>query len=330
MHIYNLDQWKPQHNFHIEYKSGERQSILVLLLTAVTMVVEIVAGSVFGSMALLADGWHMATHVAAFAITIFAYQYARKHKDNPKFEYGTGKVSVLGGFASAVALAVVALMMALESVMRIISPQSIMFGEAIVVAIVGLIVNVISVFMLHDDHHHGHDHHDDHHHDHHHSHDHHHHHDHNLTAAYYHVLADAFTSVLAIVALLCGRYFGWLWMDAVMGIVGAVVITKWSIGLLRHCSLMLLDKSIDADTKNKIIALIENDRDNRVVDLHGWYINPQHKLLILSVVTHSPQPPGYYKDLIAKQFDFSHLTVEVHTCQSEPCIPIPQDAVNTM
>lgn len=319
MHIYELDKWKPIHDFHIEYKSGERKSFLVLLLTAVTMVVEIIAGTVYGSMALLADGWHMATHVAAFAITIFAYQYARKHKNNPKYAYGTGKVSVLGGFASAIALAVVALMMAIESLVRIITPHSIMFNEAILVAIVGLIVNVISVFMLHHDDH-GHHHHD-------HKHEHNHHHDHNLKAAYYHVLADAFTSILAIVALLCGRYFGWLWMDACMGIVGAIVISKWAYGLLKHSSQILLDKSIDTDTKNKVVELIETDLDNRVVDLHGWYINPEHKLLILSVVTHYPQPPDYYKKLISEGFDFSHVTVEVHTCQSEPCIPIKSPSV---
>ncbi len=321
MHIYNLEQWQPQHDFHIDYQSGERRSLFVLALTAVTMVVEIAAGTVFGSMALLADGWHMATHVAAFAITIFAYQYARKHKDNPQYAYGTGKVSVLGGFASAVALAVVALMMAVESIMRMISPESIMFTEAILVAIVGLIVNIISVLMLHDDHSHGHGHHHDHHHQ-----DHHHHHDHNLTAAYYHVLADAFTSILAIAALLCGRYFGWLWMDALMGVVGAVVISKWAYGLLKQSSQILLDRSIDAETKNKIVKAIETDRDNRVVDLHGWYINPKHTLLIVSVVTHYPQPPDHYKELIKGIHDFVHITVEVHTCESEPCIPLPTES----
>lgn len=318
MHIYNLDRWKPQHDFHVEYESGERQSLLVLALTAVTMTVEIVAGTAFGSMALLADGWHMATHTAAFGITIFAYQYARKNKDNPKFAYGTGKVSVLGGFASAVALAVVALMMAVESVMRLIAPQSILFNEAILVAIAGLVVNVISVFVLH--HHDEHDHHHDHHHS-------SHHHDHNLTAAYYHVLADAFTSILAIMALVCGRYFGWVWMDACMGIVGAAVISKWSYGLLKQCSHILLDQSIDANTKTKMIGVIENDLDNRVVDFHGWYINPQHKFLIISIVTHYPQPPDYYKKLLAEQFDFSHITIEVHPCEGEPCIQVQSRAV---
>ena len=252
MHLYNLNQWKPNHDFHIEHDFGERQSYFVLVLTAATMIAEIAAGTAFGSMALLADGWHMATHVAAFAITIFAYQYARNHKDNPQYAYGTGKVSVLGGFASAVALAVVALMMAIESIMRLIMPQNILFNEAIWVAIVGLIVNVVCVFMLHD-HDHGHSH------DHTHEHEHSHHHDHNLRAAYFHVLADTFTSILAIGALLFGKYFGWIWMDAVMGIVGAAVIAKWSYGLLSHSSRILLDQSIDAETKNKVIDIIEGD-----------------------------------------------------------------------
>ncbi len=319
MHIYNLDQWKPNHDFHIEYEKGERRSFFVLILTAVTMVVEIVAGTLFGSMALLADGWHMATHVAAFGITIFAYQYARKHKDDPQYAYGTGKVSVLGGFASAIALAVVALMMAVESIMRFITPESILFNQAIIVAVIGLIVNIISVFMLHhhDEHEHQHDHHT---HDGHHNH--HDHQDHNLTAAYFHVLADAFTSLLAIVALLFGKYFGWHWMDACMGIVGAVVITKWSFGLLKNTSQILLDRSIDMETKNKIMEIIENDHDNRVVDLHGWYINPKYTLLILSIVTHYPQTPEYYKNLLKQHVQFSHVTVEVHACESEPCIPL--------
>ena len=310
MHVQNLDRWKPNHDFHIEHKFGERRSLIVLLLTATTMIVEIAAGTVFGSMALLADGWHMATHVAAFAITIFAYRYARKHKDDSRYAYGTGKVSVLGGFASAVALAVVALMMAIESIMRLVTPHDILFNEAIIVAIVGLIVNVVSVFMLHDyDHSHRHEH----------NHGHEHNHDHNLRAAYFHVLADAFTSILAIIALVLGKYFGWIWMDAVMGIVGAVVIAKWSYGLLSHSSRILLDQSIDADTKNKIVEILENDLDSRVVDLHGWYINPKHTMLIVSVVTHYPQSPEYYKKLLAEQIDFSHATVEVHACEGEPC-----------
>ena len=184
-------------------------------------------------MALLADGWHMGTHSAAFLIAIFAYSYAKKHANNKDFSFGTGKVNSLGGFASAIALAIVALMMIIESVQRLIEPQSIHFNEAIVVAIIGLVVNVASVFILHDDHHH-------------HGEPHHHHdHDHNMKAAYFHVLADTLTSLLAIVALLVGKYIGLLWMDPLMGIVGAIVIFRWSYGLVKESSEVLLDKSVN-------------------------------------------------------------------------------------
>jgi cation diffusion facilitator family transporter len=195
------------------------------------MVAEIIAGSVFGSMALLADGWHMGTHVAAFLITIYAYRYARIHARDPSYTFGTGKVGVLGGFASAVALAVVALVMLVESLHRIIEPQSIQFNAAMGVAAIGLFINIMSAFLLKEDH------------THHHRHDHHH--DHNLKAAYLHVLADALTSLLAIVALLAGKYFGWNWLDPIMGIVGAIIITRWSYELLKKTSPVLLDGSID-------------------------------------------------------------------------------------
>jgi len=184
MHIHNLHNWQHSHDFAVIHEHGERRTLQVLLLTAVTMAVEIVAGLTYGSMALLADGWHMGTHVAAFMITIFAYRYTRKHADDPSFAFGTGKVSVLGGFASAIALAVVALIMAIESIQRIIIPQEIHFNEAIVVAILGLIVNIVCAFLLSGHHDHSHHHHHDNHHD------------HNLRAAYIHVLADAMTSLL--------------------------------------------------------------------------------------------------------------------------------------
>ncbi|GAL27971.1 putative transporter [Vibrio variabilis] len=189
----------------------------MLLLTVTTMVVEIVAGTIYGSMALLADGWHMGTHAAAFCITLFAYRYAKKHENNDRFSFGTGKVSVLGGYTSAIALGIVALMMIVESVHRLFNPQPIHFNEAIIVAFIGLAVNVASMFLLGDHHHHDH-----HHHDHGHSHEHghaHHHHDHNLRAAYLHVLADALTSVLAIGALILGKLYGWNWLDALWGLL---------------------------------------------------------------------------------------------------------------
>jgi len=302
MTIPTIDDWQHDHDFAVINEKGERRSLQVLFLTASTMVVEVIAGSVYGSMALLADGWHMATHVAAFMITIFAYRFARKNADNPAFAFGAGKVSVLGGFASAIALAVVALVMLVESVSRIFDPHAIQFNEAIAVAVLGLTVNLVSALLLQDGHH-GHAHH-------------HHHHDHNLRAAYLHVLADALTSLLAIIALLSGKYFGWHWLDPVMGMVGALVITRWSYGLLRETGPVLLDGSIDEDYKRSIRETIEGEGDNRVSDLHVWRLGPGHYSIILSLVTRHPRPPGYYKGLLAGFERLSHITVEVNPCSS--------------
>ncbi len=282
----------------------------VLLLTAVTMLVEIAAGLAFGSMALLADGWHMGTHVAAFAITIFAYRYAKRHAHSSRFSFGTGKVSVLGGFASAVALVVVALVMALESVHRLFVPQTIRFNEAIGVAVLGLVVNLLSALILQS------------HHDHDHAEGHRHHHDHNLRAAYLHVLADAFTSVLAIGALTAGKFFGWHWLDPVMGIVGAAVITRWAQGLLKETSSILLDGSIEAETRQKIVQALESDNDNRVTDLHIWKVGPEDYAGMISIVTHYPQATEHYKRLVADKANLVHVTIEVIHCQTDPCIPV--------
>lgn len=330
MHIHTLEKWQHNHDYAVKNEKGERRTQYVLILTAIVMVIEIVAGSLYGSMALLADGWHMGTHVAAFMITIVAYRYARKYANSPVYTFGTGKVTVLGGFASAVALAVVALVMLIESLERIVSPQIIHFNEAIAVACVGLLVNIISAFLLKDDHshhHHGHHHHHD---DHpHHDHDHHDHddhdQDHNLQAAYLHVLADAMTSVFAIAALVSGKYLGWGWLDPVMGMVGAVIITRWSFGLLKQTSPILLDASIDQDYQAAIKTTIENDADNRVADMHIWQVGANHYAAIISIVTHFPNTTEYYQGLL-KRFDkLSHVTIQVNECRSEPCI-VPETA----
>ena len=275
----------------------------MLILTAITMIVEIIAGSVYGSMALLADGWHMGTHVAAFLIAIFAYRYARKHANNPAFAFGTGKVNVLGGFASAIALAVVALVMLVESLQRIVDPQAIQFNEAIFVASIGLFINVISAFLLKDDHSHAH----------HHEHEHHEHqHDHNLKAAYLHVLADAMTSLLAIVALVSGKYFGWNWLDPIMGIVGAIIITRWSYGLLRQTSPILLDASIEKEYQQAIKKAIEQDSDNRISDIHVWKVGANHYAAIIALVTRYPNSTAHYKRLLSNFHKLSHVTIEVN------------------
>ena len=314
MHSYTLEKLQHSHSFSSSNERGERRTRYVLLLTAVTMVVEIVAGSLYGSMALLADGWHMGTHVAAFMIAIFAYQYASKHAENPEYSFGTGKVSVLGGFASAVTLTVVALVMLLESVQRIIDPHPIQFNEAIAVASLGLFINVVSALLLKDDdHHHHHDEHDD---DHHHDHQHH---DHNLRAAYFHVLADALTSLLAIVALVSGKYFGWNWMDPVMGIVGAIIITRWSYGLVKQSAPILLDASIDEKYQTAIKTAIERDADNRISDMHVWRVGANHYAAVISLVTHDPQSTEHYKQLLQEFKQLAHVTVEVNLCAGMPC-----------
>lgn len=291
------------HDFLHGHEQGERRVYTVLALTLVTMFVEIVAGLIFNSMALTADGWHMGTHAAAFGITIFAYRYARKHAKNPRFSFGTGKVSVLGGFASAVALGVVALLMAAESIHRIIEPQEIRFNEAILVAVIGLVVNLVSALLLKGDHHH------------HHGHDHHHG-DHNLKAAYFHVLADALTSVTAIIALSLGRLFGWAILDPVMGIVGSLVIARWAVGLLRETSGHLLDGSVDPELRESIRSAVEAEPGCRVTDLHVWAVAPGHLAVVLSVATSEPWKAPAIKALLADFHNIIHMNVEVQAVQT--------------
>lgn len=316
MHIHRLDQWKHEHDFFVHHEENEKNTRKVMGLTVVTMIVEVVAGIVFGSMALLADGWHMGTHVAAFMITLFAYRYTRKNADNPAFSFGPGKVNVLGGFASAVALGVVALLMAVESVGRFFAPVEIHYGQSMLIAGIGLAVNVACAFLLHGshghDHHHGHDH------------THHHHEDHNLKAAYFHVLADALTSVLAIVALLFGSLFGWWVLDPLMGIVGALVITRWAWGLLRETGAILLDASVGGDVRDEIRRAIEAQADNRVVDLHIWKVGPHHLAAIVTLVTHYPEPAENYRSLLSKFNQLRHITIEVIRCKDAPCVAVEQ------
>lgn len=308
MHIHNLEIWEHSHNFLDDRNQAEKKTTIVLLLTTVTMVVEIIAGTTFGSLALLADGWHMATHVGAFGIAVFAYQYAKKYADNPKYTYGTGKVSVLGGFTSAIVLGVIALGIAIESCTRFFQVQNIKFDEAILVAVIGLVVNLVSAFLLEDHDHHDHDHQD--------------HHDHNLRAAYIHVLADALTSVFAIIALFAGKFLGWVWMDALMGLVGALVIGKWAYGLVQETASILLDGTIDKGVKLAIVNIIEGDKDNRITDLHIWNVSENHLAATISLVTHYPQEPIYYKKLLNNIPSLSHVIVEVNHCQGEPCMDI--------
>lgn len=309
----DYDKWLHDHSFHLDSHTAERKTQLVIGLTVITMLVEIVAGTVFNSMALLADGWHMSTHAAALSITAFAYFYARKYARDPRYTFGTGKVGVLGGFASAVALLVVALVMAVESVERLIVPQDIRFNQAIVVAVVGLVVNLFSAFLLRD---HPHEHgsgehisnegsHDVHH-------GHFHHEDYNLRAAYLHVLADALTSILAIVALTAGKLVGWAWLDPTMGLVGAMVICHWAYLLIRDTSKVLLDSSAPYAVKHAIQQALEGQDGHKVTDLHLWHLGPTHLAAIVSLVATNPKAPEYYKSQLAHISLLSHVTIEVN------------------
>lgn len=295
-----------------EHQRNERRVWLVIALTASMMVAEILAGKLYGSMALVADGWHMSTHAGVMLITALAYGYARRHAANPRFSFGTGKMGDLAGFASAVVLAIVALLIAWESFLRLTDPVPIRFEQAIAVAVIGLVVNLVSARLLHGGpghHHHGHDHRHDHHHA---DHDHGRHgHDNNLRAAYLHVLADALTSVLAIAALLVGRSYGWLWADPAMGVVGALVIARWSWGLIRDAGGVLLDAPAEGPQVRQEIEDILSATGDTLKDLHVWQIGPGHFAAIISVASATPQPAQHYKALLLPVHELSHVTVEV-------------------
>jgi cation diffusion facilitator family transporter len=252
----------------------------------------------------------MGTHAGALGIAAFAYRYARRNAGNPDYSFGTGKVGVLGGFSSAVVLLIIALFMGFESFQRILSPVPIQFNAAIGVAILGLLVNIVSAFILQSGHQHSHEG----------GFDMKGHHDHNLKAAYFHVLADALTSLFAIIALTAGKYLGWVWMDPVMGIVGALVIAKWSYGLLRDTSAFLLDRVVNQETVAAIKSTIEADGDNRVADIHVWPVGSQQMSVILSIVTHFPKNPQHYKELLTNFKNLAHITVEINQSLDAPCL----------
>ena len=314
MHTKTTHQWQHEHIFgQDKVRPGERRTLWVIFITAIMMVVEITTGLAYGSMALLADGLHMASHTAALGITTIAYVYTRRCATDSRFCFGTGKVNAFAGYTSAVLLALFALLMAGESVNRLFNPVEISFNQAIVVAVLGLVVNGASMIML-GGHHHDHDHH----HDHQHTDSHHHNHahaDHNLRAAYLHVLADALTSLLAIFALLAGKYMGLNWMDPAMGIVGAFLVARWSLGLLRDTSGILLDHQAPGVMLEQTRAAIESVDDNRIADLHIWSIGPGIYSATLAVVSDTPRQPEYYKTLIPKDLGIVHTVVEVHLCQ---------------
>ena len=329
MAIHDLSGWQHDHAFDPGNRAGERRTWIVVGIAAVTMVAEIVAGAITGSMALTADGWHMATHVVALAIAGIAYLLARRWARDARFAFGTWKIEVLGAFSSALLLGVVALAMAWESLRRLLDPVPIQFGPALAVAAVGLVVNVVSAWVLHghghahDGHDHGHDH--DHEDDHENGHGHGHghpgrgHHDLNLRSAYMHVVADAFTSLLAIAALAAGLWLGWGWLDAVMGVVGAGVIAWWAKGLLGDSARVLLDREMDAPVVADIRRAIESDGDAEIADLHVWRVGRQSYAAVVCLVAHRPLTPSAYRERVARIPCLVHVSVEVNCCPHAAC-----------
>lgn len=296
------------HNYLLDdedIEKNEKKTFIVVVLTSIMMVFEIVTGYLTGSMALLADGWHMASHAGALSISLVAYRLAKSGKMNEMFSFGAGKFIPLGGYTSAIALALIAILMAFESIQRLITPQSIKFSEAIIVAIIGLAVNVISAFILSGHHHHhGHNEHD-------HGHDksHKHVHDHNLRSAYIHVIADAFTSVLAIFALAIGMWNNAVWLDSLMGIVGSIVILKWAYNLCRDAGWELLDGQAKSINTEKIKEAIEGET-TIVADLHVWRIAPKAIACELVVLTKTNRGVAYYRTLLTEKFGMKHIIVE--------------------
>jgi cation diffusion facilitator family transporter len=305
MHRTDHSQFRKAHDFVPDFSHAERRTRIVIGITAAMMVVEIAVGLMSHSMALLADGWHMSTHVIAFLITAVAYYLARRHAANARFSFGTGKIGVLGGFTSAVVLAIVAFLMAGESVHRLFTPLTIHFNEAIAIACLGLLVNLGCAVLLGD-------------------HDQKsgdgsaHHHDLNLRAAYLHVLADAFTSVLAILALTGGKFFGWAWLDPVVGIVGSGVVFSWAYSLLRDTSGILLDRTPpSSDLPDQIRRALETDGDSVVTDLHVWQVGMGKFAAMISVVAHQPKSSDSYRELLREHDELVHVTIETQHCREE-------------
>ncbi|MBT8145241.1 MAG: CDF family Co(II)/Ni(II) efflux transporter DmeF [Gammaproteobacteria bacterium] len=309
MHTDRLDEWQHSHVFgQDQQRAGEKRTLLVVGLTATMMVIEIVTGLLYGSMALLADGLHMGSHALALGIAVFAYVFSRRSATDRSYSFGVGKINSLAGFASAVLLMGFALLMITESTDRLINPLPISFDQALIVAVIGLFVNGASAWILMSTpHEHGHGH------GHGHGHSHDHHHDHNLRAAYLHVLADALTSILAIVALLAGKYFAANWLDPAMGFVGAALVARWSFGLIKDSSRVLLDREA-SDKTLELRQSIEGNTSDRIADLHLWSIGHGILAAEITVVSDNPATPAHYKSLIPDHLNVVHVTVEVHQC----------------
>ena len=305
MHAESMESWTHNHVFlGADHARNERRTRMVVALCCTMLAAEIAAGILFRSMALVADGLHMSTHAAALLIAAMAYAFARRRANDRRFTFGTGKFGDLAGFTSAIVLAMIALLIAWESVARLFHPVPIAFNEAIPIAALGLGVNLLSAWLLRDEHHY--DHHDD-------DHDHEHGRDLNLRAAYVHVLADAAVSILAVTGLIIARELGWLWIDAAMGIIGAAVISNWAFGLMRAAGAVLLDIRPNPELVGSIQKCLEQGSD-RIADLHLWRVGPGHNAVVATIVSHEPQAPSFYKRRLAKIPGLSHVTIEVERC----------------
>lgn len=299
------DSLKHSHKFDEGNPLAEKNTLRVAALTAMMMVIEIAGGWYYNSMALLADGWHMSSHTVALGLSVFAYAFARKYAHDPRFSFGTWKIEVLGGYTSAIFLVMVAGLMIYQSVERLIAPSPIHYDQAIAIAIVGLLVNLVSAWLLKDGHHH--------HHDHTHGHDGHGHHDLNLRSAYLHVLADAATSVLAIIALFGGKLWGASWLDPVMGLVGAVLVSVWAYGLLRDTGRVLLDAEMNAPVVDEIREVIDaSPIKAKLCDLHAWRVGKGKYACILSLATVDDVTPEYFKEQLSIHEELVHISIEIN------------------
>lgn len=301
----DLSNWQHSHLFNEGNPLAEKKTKVAVLLTFITMIAEIIGGYIFNSMALLADGWHMSSHTLALGLSVLAYVFARKYAHDNRFAFGTWKIEVLGGFTSAILLALIALLMFSHSIERLVNPSEIHYDQAIIIAFIGLLVNLACAWLLKDGHHHHHGSHD-------HSHGHHHH-DMNLRAAYIHVITDAATSVLAIIALISGKFWGAAWLDPVMGIVGAILVSIWAYGLIRDSGKILLDAEMDAPVVQEIKEVIEqNPIKAKISDLHVWRVGKEKYACIVGLVTSENISPDYFRNLLSIHEELVHITIEIN------------------
>jgi len=313
---FEVDALRHSHRFDEGNPLAEKNTLRVAILTATMMVVEIAGGWYYNSMALLADGWHMSSHTIAMGLSLIAYVAARKYAHDPRFSFGTWKIEVLGGYTSAVFLVMMAGLMVYQSIERLVSPTPIHYDQAIAIAIVGLLVNLASAWLLKDGHHHDHHGHDHGHHEHHHGHEQHGHHDLNLRSAYLHVLADAATSVLAIVALFGGKLWGLSWLDPVMGLVGATLVSVWAYGLLRDTGRVLLDAEMGAPVVEEIREVIaELPFKAEITDLHVWRVGKGKYACILSLATDNEASSEYFKEQLSVHEELVHVSIEINKVQ---------------